>query len=301
MISEKLILEIFERVKDRITLRELRELSTDEIVELVRLYTSEEFSAYMVPVIEEQILLSGQYGMIIELLPRGAISSPYLFSIATQMTADYIASYTARDVKEISDKTAEAMRQKIERHERESINPRQTARDIKRDMGLTATQEAAVANYERLLRSGSKSSLTRALRDKRYDKMLRDGRTLSEEQINRAVDRYRQKYLKYRAEVIARTEQGRAVAVGQRQSMLQAKLQGKLSDRLRRFWVYTHDSRTRHFHATVPMLNPLGVAIDESYLTKPPGRVEFLEMPKDPEGSAENVIQCRCRERYKMI
>lgn len=308
MITQQLIERIFDALRARFTYKEIEELLVTDpntLITLVREYCTEEFEAILLPEIEAVALSSGNPGVIIELLPRGAILAPYAWSIAAPFTARYISEYAGRHIREITENTVKGVTQTIQRAEQRGVNPRVAAREFRANLGLTATQEQAISNYRDGLMNLDRFTLERKLRDKRFDptvfRAIESGDSLSAEQIDKLVDRYRQRYHKYRAEVISRTEQMTAVSVGQRQSMLQAKEQGKLSPRLRRDWLYRHDGRARHWHRTVPSLNPDGIKIDEKYLTQPPGRVEYLEMPRDPEGSSNNVIQCRCREVFKMI
>lgn len=305
-IKPELLLQIFDAVRGRFTLTEIENLPLSELVGLVELYTTEQLQADLIPVIESVILENGAPGKVIALLPKGAITGPYAFSIAEPGTARYISQYVAEHVAEISQNTAVAIQQTVQRNEAASINPRTTAREVKANIGLTAKQEQAVANYKSFLENGDRQALQRQLRDKRFDSTVNNAivndTRLTTKQIDTMTERYRQKYLKYRSEVIARTEQLTAVTVGQHQSILQAQAEGKVSPRLRRDWVYTHDGKARHWHRNVSALNPGGVKVDEKYLTQPPGRNEYLDHPRDPvNGSASNIIQCRCREKYKMV
>lgn len=304
MITTKLIQEIFDAVRGRFTLTEIQSLlQTDpqRLVLAIEEAATQELQARLIPEIEMTMIASGNYGAMIELLPKGAFAAPYAFSLSAPFTAAYIQEYTARHIREIAQNTAAAIAQTINRNESRSINPITTAREVRQNIGLTARQEQAVANYRLALENGSKDALQRQLRDARFDstvaRAIADDKPLSKEQIDKMVTRYRERYIKYRSEVIARTEQLIAVSVGQRQSMLQ----GNVSPRLRRDWVYTHDGRERHWHATVPLLNPDGIRVDEQYLTQPPSGVEMLDMPRDPNGSAANIILCRCREKYRMV
>lgn len=304
MITTKLVQEIFDAIRGRFTLTEIQNLlQTDpqRLVLAIEEAATQELQARLIPEIEMTMINAGNYGAMIELLPKGAILAPYAFSLSAPFTAEFIREYTGRHIREIAQNTAAAIAQTINRNEARSVNPIATARQVRQNIGLTARQELAVANYRAALEEGSREALQRQLRDARFDptvlRAIETGEPLSKEQIDKMVTRYRERYIKYRSEVIARTEQLTAVSVGQRQSMLQANL----SPRLRRYWVYTHDGRERHWHATVPMLNPEGIRIDEQYLTQPPSGVEMLDMPRDPNGSGANVIQCRCRERFSMV
>lgn len=308
MITSKLIDDIFKAIRGRFTVDEIeRLLVTDPtgLIQLITEYTLDEFSATLIPQIESIVIAEGTPAIVTELLPDGAVTSPWSFSISEPFTAQYIREFVGNDIREITDTTVAAVRQTIERGQRQGRNPRNIAVDFRDNIGLTSRMEQAIANYRAGLESLSPEVLNRVLRDKRFDSTIRNaigsGTALSETQIDKMVQRYRERSIKSRSETIARTEQLTAVTVGQRQSLLQARDQGKLSPRLRRFWEYTHDSRTRHWHRDVPTLNPEGVTIDEQYLTQPPGRTEYVSAPRDPMVSAANRVNCRCRERYELI
>ena len=308
MIKPDLIQQIWETVRNRFTYKQIEQLLRDDPNELIALldkYVTEELQSTLVPQIESIVIESGAPSVITEMLPKGAISSPYLFSISQPYTAVYINDFVGNDIREITETTVNAIRQTISREEQAGVNPRTTARHFRENIGLTMRQEQAVSNYRTALENLDRNALDRVLRDKRFDSTvlnaISNDKPMSRDKIEMLVQRYRERSIKSRSETIARTEQLASVAVGQRQSMLQALNAGKLSPRLRRFWEYTHDSRTRHWHKDVPRLNPEGVTIDEKYLTQPPGRIEYVNMPKDPESSASNRVNCRCRERYELV
>lgn len=302
-IKPELLIEIFDAVRGRFTLTEIEGMQAAELVGLIEQYTTEQLQMQLLPQIEGVILESGAVAKVIEILPKGAITGPYMFSIATPFTSAYISQYTGQHIREISKNTAKAIAQTIQRNEAASINPRTTAREVKANIGLTSKQEQAVANFKGFLQTKDKTALQRKLRDKRFDSTITNAfdndKPLTSAQIDKMTQRYREKYIKYRSEVIARTEQLTAVTVGQRQSMLQAVDSGKVSPRLRRGWVYTHDGEARKWHRNVAMLNSGGIQLTGQYLTQPPGRSEYLDIPRDPvNGSGANVVGCRCREKY---
>src|SRR3990167_4530517 len=97
-----------------------------------------------------------------------------------------------------------------------------TARVFRGSIGLTQTQLAAVDNYARLLRAGSREALQRDLRDRRFDSTVEravGGEPLTQDQINRMVERYRARYLAYRSETIARDQGGKAFSQARLESV----------------------------------------------------------------------------------
>ena len=184
--------------------------------------------------------------------------------------------------------TREAMVDGITR----GLNPVEQARNFRQSIGLTAKQQAAVQNYRRLLDAGSSEALTRELRDRRFDRTVRravrTGEPLTQAQVDRMVDRYSERYVRYRSEVIARTESLRAVHQGTEEAYLQAIDQGALvPDQLERQWHDAHDARVRSSHRN---LNGMVRRIGETF----PGANGPLRFPGDPSAPASESVQCRC-------
>lgn len=236
----------------------------------------------------------------VRMVPAAALLNPqFRFDPFIRGTVDFIQRYRLNLIQQISNETRSAIRQNLTTDIIEGLNPRATARRIRETIGLTTRQERAIRNYRKALENLDSDALQRALRDKRFDSSFRraieNKKPLSRTQVNRMVDRYRQRALKHRAETIARTESLRATSVGNRASMQQLLGAGAVEqDKVRRQWVYTHDTRTRSAHRAVPSLNPGGITLDGSYKTA----LGPLQFPRDPAGSAENTINCRCTERY---
>lgn len=197
-------------------------------------------------------------------------------------------------VKEFSDKQRDASRQALTRAFAETgTNPRATARAFVKSMGLTATQEEAVNNYQRLLQSNSSAALDRGLRARRYDSMveraIKDKEPLSEAQIARMTEQYRKNYLRYRAEVIARTESLRATSTARQEAAIQVvEDTGMDPDRVVRTWGATNDARTRDIHAD---MDGQEVGLEEPFID---GAGNELMYPGDPSAPEETTIQCRC-------
>lgn len=83
---------------------------------------------------------------------------------------------------------------------------------------------------------------------------------------------------------IARTEMGRVRQKGNYESMLEAERQGL---NIQKMWLAVVDNRTRDIHGAV---DGQILKLDEPYIVGG----EQLQHPKDPAGSAGNVINCRC-------
>lgn len=171
---------------------------------------------------------------------------------------------------------------------RQGVNPKQVAVDVKDAIGLTSRQQAAVANYKRLLESGSKEALQRQLRDRRFDSSVARG-ALSNEQVARMTQRYQERYLAYRAQVIARTEGLTAAQQGSYQTYVQAVEDGSIEEEeIERKWITGKDGRTRESHR--PMEGQLR-GLKARFLS---GNGNHPLFPGDPSLPGNDRIQCRC-------
>lgn len=102
------------------------------------------------------------------------------------------------------------------------------------------------------------------------------------------VGRYRERYIKYRAEVIGRTEALRAVHQGTQEMYRQAVEQGAMSStEYKHKWVSARDKRVRDSHRH---LNGLVRMEGETF----PGNDGALKYPGDPDAPASETVQCRC-------
>jgi hypothetical protein len=173
--------------------------------------------------------------------------------------------------------------------------PAVSARRIKGIVGLTDRQAQAVLNFQRALEAGDYGdAMSRQLRDRRFDRTLaaaaRRGSGLSPDQIETMVNRYRDRWLAFRAETISRTEAIRAAQAGSWQSMQQAAVAGRLPvAALRRFWLVAADERTCEVCKDIAKANAAGVGLVEPFMS-PTGQV--MHPPAHP--------RCRCAVTMRM-
>jgi hypothetical protein len=115
--------------------------------------------------------------------------------------------------------------------------------------------------------------LERRLRDFRFDgqlqRAMQQGKPLTPAQIDKMVEAYARKYLKYRSETIARTEALRTTNFGVQDAWRQAIASGTVpEENIRRQWVLSRDERLCSLCAPVPRMNPkLGVAFGQPFAT----------------------------------
>lgn len=213
--------------------------------------------------------------------------------------AELIRDNSLRFVRDFSAQQRKATEQALVRAYQQGTGTASTARAFQHSIGLTPIQEQHVASYRALLEKGSRSALNRMLRDRRFDRSVEraasGGRALTPKQIDRMVNRYRERYLGLRAETIARTEGVRATSLAREESLDQMIQQtGIERARIERIWNAIDDRRTRDWHASMdgqkrgrdtPFQDGLG---------------NDLMYPGDANAPAETVINCRCGLTFRV-
>lgn len=223
------------------------------------------------------------------------------FGVTESNTARFMEQYRAGKIVQINREMRDVISQIVFRNAGSGVNPVDTARAVRANIGLTAYQEGHVANYRRFLeelpkRRAAESALNEyTLRDKRFDRsMIRaieESKPLPKAQLDKMEAAYRRRYLIRRSENIARTESQTMLQTGQKEYWRQMTDAGiALETEIKRKWIVTRDSRLRHSHAQIPALNPDGVGLEEPFKS-PLGLIRY---PGDPNASAANRINCRC-------
>lgn len=218
---------------------------------------------------------------------------PIVFDQTNMGAVNAMNANRLRLVREFSEAQRQVTRDAVLRGIVAGQNPRDVARTFRDSIGLTQKQQQWVANYRRALQNLDADALQRALRDKRFDRTviaaIRDEKPLTTKQIDDMVKRYTERMVKYRAEVIARTEALRSVHQGTEEMYKQAIANGDLRpEMLSREWNTAKDERVRESHAAMQgQVQPFG----QPFVS---GAGNLLNYPGDPEAPPEEVIQCRC-------
>lgn len=176
---------------------------------------------------------------------------------------------------------------------RRGINPNQMAIAVRDSIGLTQYQQQIINNYRRQLEQLDSRAFARALRDKRFDRTLTSAiandQALTPAQIERMVERYREKWLKYRSEVIARTEALRSVHEGTDNMYRQAIDDGTLDpDDLVRTWDTSKRPNVRDSHRAMEGQQR---KINEPFVS---GLGNHLMRPGDINAPAADTVECKC-------
>jgi len=176
-------------------------------------------------------------------------------------------------------------------------------------IGLTRNQERWVANVRTDLTTLDPRYFTRKLRvkNKAADAMVREaiktGKPLTADQVNKLTGGYANNALRYRGEVIGRTEGLNALRQSNREAHLQAVDMGAAkAEDVKRIWDATGDKKTRPEHdqaETDTRANPIG--LDEPFILTDAGSSQLM-FPGDDSLNADPsmTIQCRCIEQYQV-
>ena len=204
-----------------------------------------------------------------------------------------------RLVNGLTDSQKEAAREALLNGIQQGLKPREQARAFRDSIGLTAKQERFVNNFRVELNENSARVFARQLRDKRFDRTIQraidSGNVLDQATIDKMVQRYRERWIKHRAEVIARTEGLRSVHEGLDEMYRQAIEDGIIdADSLIRTWNTARDSRVRDFSTSATShrsMHGQQRGILEPFTS---GAGNSLMRPGDINAPGIDTIQCRC-------
>ncbi len=166
-------------------------------------------------------------------------------------------------------------------------------------LGLNSVQTAAAIRAKAELEALDAAYFERKKRDRRFDgvvaRAIREGKPLNKAEIDRIAGRYSDRLLKYRGDVIARTEALNALRAGQHEGFRQL-IDSGLVDEVEVKWQATADGRTRDSHRE---LNGQTVRFGQMFISPATGAA--MEFPGDVAHGAlaEDVIQCRCVAIYR--
>lgn len=242
----------------------------------------------------------------------GELKTIFQFDVRNPNAEAWLRNYSSRHITEIVDDQRKMVQQVLARGLEAGDNPRTIALDIvgkigangKRTgglLGLTSSQEEWVQNYYDALRSDNPSdALSYSLRDARFDAAVKrateSGTPLTEDQIDSMTTAYANRALRYRAEAIARTESMAALHEAQGQAVDQAIESGAVDPKnvLQTWRITKRDKRTRKSHKD---MEGQTVKYGEMFVS---GLGNELAYPGDPNGVAEDVINCRCWREFSI-
>ncbi len=226
--------------------------------------------------------------------------------------------YSGNLIEGIVEDTKDAVRAVVEAGQIDGRNPRSTALEIvgrvnrvtgQREggiIGLNSQQTDALIRARRELESGNpaqlRNYLTRARRDRRYDriveKAIADGKPVSRADVDRITGRYKDRLLQLRGETIARTETLAGLNAGKEEGIRQLIDSGKVPrSQVKKIWRATGDSRTRDSHMA---LDKAEAGIDEAFVSPLTGARMLFPHDTSLGAPASETIQCRCYYEIKI-
>jgi len=317
---QKMFLEAIEGVVDKAVIVEM--IAAIETNDVERLYVAIGFNtAVLNPVLDAlekafeksaQITVAGWPSRI--QTPSGSVS--FVFNMRNPTVEQKLKDSSSNFVTSIDIGVKEVLRSTLEQGMLNGKNPRSTALDIvgridpktkKRIggvLGLTPQQNEWVSSLGRRLDQLDEKYFTMGLRDKRFDELVREAiknkKPLSSETKEKILTSYKNRALKYRADMIARTESITAINEGERFSYVQAIEEGALNKAaVKKEWDSTGDLRTRLSHVSLEHKygKGKGVDFDEPFVSMSGAR---LMQPGDASlgAPAKEIINCRCKVRY---
>ena len=206
-------------------------------------------------------------------------------------------------VRDLTTEQRDTIRQVITEGIKRGDNPLTVARDLRESIGLTPQQEQWAQNYRRALEQGDWSdALGRELSDGRTDRTVarlqRDGGTMTQEQIDTAVSRYRDNLHEMRAEAIARTEGLRSLHAGSEEALRQAIASGDVeAGSLVREW--NHAGGGKHSRPGHVEMDGTQQPFGQAWTNPVTGAT--LRYPGDDAAPASEVVNCRCCVSTRMV
>jgi hypothetical protein len=240
----------------------------------------------------------------------------FRFNVRDPKAEQWLLNRSSDLVTEMLDGQREVIQASLARGMILGNNPRTTALDLVGRInpmtktrtggvvGLTTQQQQWVYNAADELRNLDPNYFSRALRDKRFDSMIKkaieSGEPLSQANIDKAVTQMQNRALRYRGETIARNESLNALRAGQHASIEQAVELGEVeSQDVLKFWDASGDSRTREDHVEMERKYADGIPIDEPFVF-PDGTEAMFPGDSSLGASPEQVISCRCVSRTEI-
>ena len=310
-------LQVIGTALDDTTLSRLADaLERNELEEAFRaIGLQEAIFAPLIEAIREAYIAAGiAFGSTFPVLLQGfAGAFVYHFNIRSPEAEKWLREKSSSFITRITEETRELVRNIAQEGMAAGRNPRRVALDIvgridpvtRRRVGgiigLTVEQMTWVRATRRDLEELNPRYFQRKLRDKRFDRVVQrainTGQPLDTATVQRLMTRYTDNVLKFRAEMIARSELLQAQSAAEFEATRQAvDLGATTPSSVRRVWDSSGDARVRPSHKA---MDGQTVGFNEPFLTPEGARLMY---PGDNSlgAPAKEIIMCRCRARPKI-
>ena len=244
---------------------------------------------------------------VAEIVPRGA---RFGFDGRHPRAEAWVAEQAGTMIQNITDDTLPAVRAAVLDGVERGRSSNAVARDIvgrvdRRAgvrkggiLGLNEQQAKASIRARAELEQGSRKFLRRELprrTRKRIEGILDRGDDLTKTDIELSMREYNNAQLKYRGDMIARTEAHGALSSGQHEGFQQAIDSGKIRS-ASKAWVHNSANQDeREDHVSLSMAP--AIPFDQAFVLPDGTRMQYAH---DPAGGAKHNIFCRCTTRYQV-
>lgn len=239
------------------------------------------------------------------------------FNMRSPRVETWLSEMSSRLITELANDQRQMVRERLTDGIAKGVAPRQSALDLigridtqtkQRTggfIGMTSQQAGWVSKAREELQSLDANYLNRELRDKRFDgrvqRAIRNGKPLTKRDIDAMITNMQNKTLKYRGEVISRSESINALRAGQYEAIQQAAERGEVDvQEIEKSWDSTGDARTRLDHLQMEQIyKEKTISFGEAFVAPDGSRLMF---PGDTSlgASGSQTIQCRCKAIYRI-
>lgn len=320
---QKIFLQVMQNIVDRAMIEQM--VIAIEEGDVEKLFQVSGFTpAVLAPIVEkiEQVYKDAA-NMTVEgwpsrvKTPLGLTVIP-IFNVRNFAVEEELRSNSSALITRISDEIKQNIRFTLSQGQSRGDNPKKTALDIagrinpstkKREggiIGLQSRQVQWVESARSYLEKGDKRYFTLGLRDKRFDKIVlksfEQGIPLKKDDIEKLLTAYKSRSLKYRAEMISRTEVIQSINRAENRAHVQGIEEGLFSkEAITKEWDDTGDRRTRTTHAVMGSKygRDKGIPFDQPFLS-PSGAEMLYPGDKSLDAPAEEIINCRCKATYRV-
>ncbi len=311
--------EAVQGIKDDATIRDIQEvIDAGDVDGVLRLLGIREGAFEpMANAIRQAYREGGRKGAEqIGSIPTDAGEISFRFDAESPSARRWVEQQSSRLITEVLEDQRSMVRERLSQAIADGRNPRSSALDLvgridqrtrKRTGGFIGTTQRQAEWIEKAraeMESLDPNYLRRELRDRRFDKVMKEaiesGEPLNEEAINKAATQMQANTLRYRGENIARTESITALRAGQHESVQQAIEEGEITEEdATKVWDATSSTkggRTRDDHVEMdgqrrPFNQPF---------TAPDGSQLMYPGDSSMGAPASQTINCRCKERTEI-
>lgn len=224
---------------------------------------------------------------------RSRVDTLFDFNTTNARSVRALQESRLRLVREFTTGQRQATQEFLQDAFRRGLSPIEQARELQQSIGLTRHQAKSVTNFRLMLENRDPQVLTRTLRDRRFDasirRAIREDIPLTAKQIDRQVGRYRDRWVRHRADTIARTETLAAASAADEELFRQAIDAGVIEEnQVVSIWrARLRNTRDSHLSPLNGQKRPFG----EPFRSNAGVRLRF---PGDPSAPAAERINCQC-------